>query len=102
MQAATHEQEPTPGRIDELLGQMTLEEQVALLAGADFWRTVAIPRLDIPPLKVTDGPAGARGGGPLVGGKHTAAFPVGIAPRFVLERGPAAPGRAAAGPRSQG
>jgi beta-glucosidase len=57
---------------------MTLEEQVSLLAGADFWRTVAIPRLNIPALKVTDGPAGARGGGPLVGGKKTAAFPVGI------------------------
>ncbi|WP_019586125.1 glycoside hydrolase family 3 C-terminal domain-containing protein [Deinococcus apachensis] len=65
--------------IDALLDQMTLEEQVSLLAGADFWRTVPIPRLGIPSLKVTDGPAGARGGGPLVGGKRTAAFPVGIA-----------------------
>ena len=58
---------------------MTLEEQVALLAGADSWTTVPIPRLGIPALKVTDGPAGARGGGPLIGGKRTAAFPVGIA-----------------------
>lgn len=65
--------------IDALLDQMTLEEQVSLLAGADFWRTVPIPRLNIPSLKVTDGPAGARGGGALVGGKQTAAFPVGIA-----------------------
>ncbi|MEF2277215.1 glycoside hydrolase family 3 C-terminal domain-containing protein [Deinococcus sp. YIM 134068] len=64
--------------LDHLLDQMTLEEQVSLLAGADFWRTVPIERLNIPSLKVTDGPAGARGGGPLVGGKHTAAFPVGI------------------------
>src|SRR6476646_580835 len=86
MQPTTHEQQPTQEHgqdgqewIEELLGQMTLEEQVSLLAGADFWRTVAIPRLNIPPLKVTDGPAGARGGGPLVGGKKTAAFPVGIA-----------------------
>src|SRR5262249_43263929 len=66
-------------RIDALLDAMTLEEQVALLAGADFWTTVPIPRLNIPALKVTDGPAGARGGGALVGGKKTAAFPVGIA-----------------------
>ena len=50
-----------------------------MLAGADFWRTVAVPRLGVPQLKVTDGPAGARGGGALVGGKRTAAFPVGIA-----------------------
>jgi beta-glucosidase len=66
-------------RINTLVDQMTLEEQVALLAGADFWTTVPIPRLNIPALKVTDGPAGARGGGSLVGGKKTAAFPVGIA-----------------------
>ncbi|EYB68607.1 hypothetical protein DEIPH_ctg019orf0020 [Deinococcus phoenicis] len=58
---------------------MTLEEQVSLLAGADSWRTVPIPRLKIPSPKMTDGPAGARGGGALVGGRRTAAFPVGIA-----------------------
>jgi beta-glucosidase len=67
------------GQIEALLDAMTLEEQVSLLAGADFWTTVPIPRLNIPALKVTDGPAGARGGGSLVGGKKTAAFPVGIA-----------------------
>src|SRR3712207_4767369 len=66
-------------RIDMLLNQLTLEEQVSLLAGADFWTTVPIPRLNIPALKVRDGPAGARGGGSLIGGKKTAAFPVGIA-----------------------
>ncbi len=65
--------------VQALLSQLTLAEQVALLAGADHWRTVPIPRLNIPALKVTDGPAGARGGGPLIGGKKTAAFPVGIA-----------------------
>src|SRR5918912_657748 len=79
MQAATPQQQPAHEPIEELLGQMTLEEQVSLLAGADFWRTVPIPRLNIPALKVTDGPAGARGGGALVGGKKTAAFPVGFA-----------------------
>lgn len=68
-----------PTEIDRLLNQLTLEEQVSLLAGADFWRTVPVERLGIPVLKVTDGPAGARGGGALIGGKRTAAFPVGIA-----------------------
>lgn len=71
--------EKSTSRIDTLLEQMTLEEQVALLAGADLWRTAAIPRLNIPALKVSDGPAGARGGGSLTGGKRTAAFPIGIA-----------------------
>jgi beta-glucosidase len=70
---------PAPSSVADLVDRMSLEERVSLLAGADFWRTVAVPRLSVPPIKVTDGPAGARGGGPLVGGKRTAAFPVGIA-----------------------
>ena len=70
---------PEPPSLAELVDRMTLEERVSVLAGADFWRTVAIRRLKVPQIKVTDGPAGARGGGALVGGKRTAAFPVGIA-----------------------
>ncbi|MGQ2968616.1 MAG: glycoside hydrolase family 3 C-terminal domain-containing protein [Allorhizobium sp.] len=64
--------------IDDLLNRMTLEEQVALLAGADFWTTVAVERLGIPKIKVTDGPNGARGGGSLVGGVKSACFPAAI------------------------
>src|SRR5207247_7158781 len=55
----------------------TLEEKVALLAGADLWRTVAIERLGIPSVKVTDGPNGARGDA-FVGGVTAAAFPAGV------------------------
>jgi len=55
--------------IDELLDALTLDEQVALLAGTDFWHTAAIERLGIPAMRVTDGPTGARGtefeGGPV-------------------------------------
>jgi beta-glucosidase len=69
----------TEARINALVDAMTLEEQVSLLAGADFWTTVPIERLDIPAIKVTDGPNGARGGGSLVGGVKAASFPVSIA-----------------------
>lgn len=65
-------------RIEELLEQMTLEEQVSLLAGANFWETVPLARLGIPAIRVSDGPNGARGGGTLIGGVSAAAFPVGI------------------------
>lgn len=65
--------------IDKLPGQMTLQEKVALLAGADMWHTVPIERLDIPSLKMTDGPNGARGSGRSAASLTAACFPVGIA-----------------------
>ncbi len=64
--------------IDALVQSMTLEEQVSLLSGADFWTTVPVERVGVPAIKVSDGPNGARGGGSLVGGVAAAAFPVGI------------------------
>ena len=65
-------------QIDDLLDAMTLEEQVDLLTGADFWTTASIPRLGVPAVKVSDGPNGARGG-IFKDGPSTACFPVGIA-----------------------
>jgi beta-glucosidase len=41
--------------------ELTLEEQAALTAGRDFWHTVPLERVGLPSLRVTDGPAGARG-----------------------------------------
>ncbi|RYE87066.1 MAG: glycoside hydrolase family 3 protein, partial [Hyphomicrobiales bacterium] len=66
-------------RIEAIVDAMTLEEQVSLLSGEDFWSLPAIERLRVPKLRVTDGPNGARGGGSLIGGVKSAAFPVGIA-----------------------
>jgi beta-glucosidase len=82
-------------RIETLLDAMTVEEQIALLAGRDSWTTTPVERLKIPSIKVSDGPNGARGGGALVGGVKAAAFPVGIAlgatwdPELVREVGAA-------------
>lgn len=70
----------SPSRIDALLAQLTLEEKVALLAGATTWETAPIPRLGIPALKTSDGPAGARGASGFAGGTMTAAsFPAPVA-----------------------
>ena len=66
-------------RVEDLLAKMSLEEQVQILSGEDFWSIPALDRLGIGKLRVTDGPNGARGGGSLIGGIKSAAFPVGIA-----------------------
>ena len=66
-------------RIAQLADQLTLEEQVSLLSGQDFWSVPAVARLGIGTLRVTDGPNGARGGGSLIGGVKSACFPAGIA-----------------------
>lgn len=73
MSDATREQD-----IESLIAQLTVEEKISLLAGADFWHTIPIPRLGIPALKVTDGPIGARGK-EFEGGPRSAAFPCGSA-----------------------
>src|SRR5262245_10045755 len=66
-------------RIDALLRELTLGEKVSLLSGANLWQTGAVERLGIPPMKVSDGPNGVRGSGPLVGGTMTSAcFPAAI------------------------
>ena len=84
----------TAVNIEALLDQMTLEEQVSLLTGADFWTSVPIPRLNVPAFKVSDGPNGARGG-IFKDGPSTACFPVGIAlastwsPQLLQETGAA-------------
>ena len=47
--------------IDSLIAQLTLDEKASLTAGADLWSTVAVERLGLPSVRVTDGPNGARG-----------------------------------------
>lgn len=47
--------------IEEVLSQLTLTEKIGLTAGIDFWHTYPVERLNIPSIRVSDGPNGARG-----------------------------------------
>lgn len=47
-------------RIESLLRQLTLEEKIGMIHGAGLFRTEGVPRLGIPPLRMSDGPMGVR------------------------------------------
>src|SRR4029077_10270102 len=64
-------------RIEKLVAEMTLDEKAALVAGVDLWHGPGVERLGVPPLKVTDGPSGARG--EQWSGRPSANFPCGTA-----------------------
>ncbi|MGM0374963.1 MAG: glycoside hydrolase family 3 N-terminal domain-containing protein, partial [Chloroflexota bacterium] len=66
-------------KIDMILGSLSLEEKIQLLAGADQWHTHSVERLGIPALKLSDGPNGVRGEGGDTRVVTSASFPVGVA-----------------------
>lgn len=47
--------------VEALIEELTLEEKISLLAGANTWQTAHIDRLNIPQVTVSDGPNGVRG-----------------------------------------
>ena len=51
---------PVEKRVEDLLGQMTPEEKIDMIAGTGYMDLRAIPRLGIPSFKLTDGPMGTR------------------------------------------
>ncbi|CAG9976110.1 unnamed protein product [Clonostachys byssicola] len=71
--------------VDSLVGQLTLDEKILLLAGKNFWETHEIPRLGIPSLKVTDGPSGARGA-TFIDGTPAACFPACVSLAATFDR----------------
>ena len=67
--------QPLEARVDDLLGRLTLEEKVTLLAGSEAFVLNGVPRLGIPNLRLTDGPTGVRSNQ----GKEATVFPVAVA-----------------------
>ncbi|MDG2427288.1 MAG: glycoside hydrolase family 3 protein [Acidimicrobiales bacterium] len=64
---------------EKVLAELTLEEKVDLMTGRDLWSVRPVERLGLPALKVTDGPAGARGTGLLGTGIPALCIPCGTA-----------------------
>jgi len=64
-------------KISSLIKELTLEEKVSILSGSDSWHTTSVERLNIPRVKMTDGPNGARGD--AVSGETAACYPNGSA-----------------------
>ncbi|MET0908697.1 MAG: glycoside hydrolase family 3 N-terminal domain-containing protein, partial [Ilumatobacteraceae bacterium] len=57
--------------------KLSLEQKIALLAGADTWHTAAFPGAGVPAIRTSDGPAGVRG--TSYTGPASASFPCGAA-----------------------
>ncbi len=66
---------PLETRVGDLLGRLTFEEKVALMAGAAAFTLEGVPRLGVPGVRVTDGPTGVRS----QEGEAASVFPVGAA-----------------------
>lgn len=51
-------------RVDAILGKMTLEEKIDYLGGHQDFYVRPVPRLNLPAIKMSDGPIGLRNDGP--------------------------------------
>ena len=58
------------------IAELPLARRVELCSGADMWNTAAVPEADVPALRVSDGPNGARGLG-VDPAETSVCFPVG-------------------------
>ncbi len=66
---------PLESRVEDLLGRLTLDEKVSLMAGSSAFTLEGVERLGVPRIRVTDGPTGVRSNE----GEPATVFPVGVA-----------------------
>ncbi|KAM0134533.1 hypothetical protein ACHAP3_005427 [Botrytis cinerea] len=64
--------------VEDVLSKLNNVEKVSLLAGTDWWHTAAIPKHNVPSIRVSDGPNGVRGTR-FFNGITAACFPCGTA-----------------------
>jgi beta-glucosidase len=61
--------------VGELVDALTVDEAAALCAGFDMWRNHRVKRLGLGAIKVSDGPVGVRGDGPIGSGTPSVVLP---------------------------
>lgn len=71
-------QDAVPGPHEQAWTSLTLAEAASLLGGASTWTTAEVARLGIAPIRMTDGPNGARGE-QFFGGAPATCFPAAVA-----------------------
>ena len=69
--------------VEKLLSQLTVEEKAALVSGTNFMYTNPVPRLNIPSVRMSDGPHGLRvqkegGDNGIAGSEPATAFPTAV------------------------
>ncbi|KPM43246.1 hypothetical protein AK830_g3323 [Neonectria ditissima] len=62
--------------VEQVLKELNSKEKIDLLSGIDFWHTKAVPRLNVPSIRLSDGPNGVRGTR-FFNGVPAACFPCG-------------------------
>src|SRR5918912_2337952 len=63
-QATAPQTQGVEQRVESILSKMTLEEKIDMLGGTDGFFVRDVPRLNLPKLKMADGPMGVRNFGP--------------------------------------
>src|SRR5579871_4819016 len=66
---------PIEARVEDLLDRLSVEERIALMAGAEAFKMQGVERLGVPRLGMSDGPTGVRSNT----GQPATVFPVAVA-----------------------
>jgi beta-glucosidase len=86
-QAPTPDSPQIEAKAHALLAKLTLKQKIELLGGVDSMFTQAVPAIDLPRFKMSDGPEGVRTWGPTTAYAGGAALAASWDPALALKMG---------------